>query len=76
MGVETLAVMESGRNRNKLFLPLLDKVDCLPHLPPPTDEDFHIKKPSKSDFTDAATNSFGVYAMSRRESQEMSFRLL
>lgn len=50
VGVETLSVMQSGRNRNKLFLPLLDKVDCLPHLPPPTDEDFHIKKPSKKRF--------------------------
>ena len=50
VGVETLSVMESGRNRNKLFLPLLDKVGCLPHLPPPTDEDFHIKKPSEKRF--------------------------
>lgn len=50
IGVELLSVMESGRNRNKLFLPLLDKTGCLPQLPPPTDEDFHIKKPSAKQF--------------------------
>lgn len=47
IGVETLPVMERGNNRNKLFLPLLDKVGCLPQLPPPTDEEFYIKKPSE-----------------------------
>lgn len=35
IGVETLSVMEKGTNRNKLFLPLLDKTDCLPKLPSP-----------------------------------------
>lgn len=50
IGVETLSVMEKGTNRNKLFLPLLDKTGCLPKLPPPTDEDFHIKRPSEKRF--------------------------
>lgn len=50
VGIELLPVMESGRNRNKLFLPLLDKTGCLPQLPPPTDEDFYIKKPSEKNF--------------------------
>lgn len=50
IGVEVLKVMEEGRNRNKLFVPLLDKIGCLPKLPPPTDEDFHIRKPSAEKF--------------------------
>ena len=50
IGVEVPAVMEKGRNRNKLFVPLLDKTGCLPQLPPPTDEDFHIRRPSEAKF--------------------------
>lgn len=50
IGVELLSVMKAGRNRNRLFLPLLDKIGCLPQLPPPTDEDFHIRKPSEREF--------------------------
>lgn len=50
IGVEVLAVMQKGSNRNKLFLSLLDKVGCLPQLPPPTDEDFRIRKPSEKQF--------------------------
>ncbi len=34
VGVETLETMQEGRNRNRLFLPLLDKTGCLPKLPP------------------------------------------
>lgn len=50
IGVEVLKVMEEGRNRNKLFVPLLDKIGCLPKLSPPTDEDFYIRKPSAEKF--------------------------
>lgn len=50
IGVELLPVMQEGRNRNKLFVPLLDKIGCLPQLPPPTDADFHIKRPSAEKF--------------------------
>ncbi len=50
IGVETLSVMKKGTNRNRLFVPLLDKAGYLPQLPPPTDEDFHIKKPSEKRF--------------------------
>ena len=50
IGIELLKVMQEGRNRNKLFIPLLDKIGCLPQLPSPTDEDFYIKKPSASKF--------------------------
>lgn len=50
IGVELLDVMKQGRNRNRLFVPLLDKIGCLPQLPPPTDADFYIKKPSDTKF--------------------------
>lgn len=40
IGVETLEAVQKGSNRNKLFVPLLDKTGCLPQLSPPTDEEF------------------------------------
>lgn len=58
IGVETLETMRSGCNRNKLFLPLLDKAGCLPQLPPPTDEDFYVKKPSESKFRGCCNEFF------------------
>lgn len=50
IGIELPGVMREGRNRNKLFVPLLDKGAFLPELPPPTDEEFHIKKPAEKQF--------------------------
>lgn len=50
LGVETVEHMQQGCTRNKLFLPLLDKIGCLPKLPPPSDEDFHVKPPTASQF--------------------------
>lgn len=58
IGVETLRTMESGVNRNKLFVPLLDKTGCLPSLPPPSDEDFHIKKSSEKRFRGCCNEFF------------------
>ena len=58
IGVETLRTMESGVNRNRLFVPLLDKTGCLPSLPPPSDEDFHIKKPSEKRFRGCCNEFF------------------
>ena len=50
IGVETVETMQNGTNRNKLFLPLLDKAGYLPKLPPPTDEEFYVKRPSAAKF--------------------------
>ncbi len=50
VGVETREAMKRGAWRNKLFLPLLDKVCCLPDLPASTDEDFHVKRPTQAQF--------------------------
>lgn len=50
IGVEILSAMQKGVNRNKLFVPIMDKIGCLPHLPPPTDEDFYIQRPTEKKF--------------------------
>lgn len=49
IGVETLETMEQGKNRNRLFVPLLDKIGCLPQFPP-TDEEFWVQKPTEKRF--------------------------
>ena len=58
IGVETVEAMEKGINRNKLFLPLLDKTGCLPQLPPPTDEDFHVTPPTAKQFRGCCNTFF------------------
>lgn len=58
IGVETIEAMREGNSRNKLFLPLLDKVGCLPKMPPPTDEDFYIQKPTERKFVGCCNEFF------------------
>ncbi|MBS2967878.1 aminoglycoside 6-adenylyltransferase [Metabacillus sp. KIGAM252] len=41
------AMMENGYISEKLTVSLLDKDGILPELPDPSDEDYHIKKPSE-----------------------------
>ena len=60
VGVETLETMQEGRNRNRLFLPLLDKTGCLPKLPPPTDEEFYVRKPTEEKFLGCCNEFFCV----------------
>lgn len=50
LGVETISHMRNNCSKNKLFLPLLDKIGCLPQLSSPSDEDFYVKKPTKAQF--------------------------
>lgn len=58
IGVETLETMKEGSNRNKLFLPLIDKTGCLPQLPPPTDEEFYVRKPTEAQFQGCCNEFF------------------
>lgn len=58
IGVEIPQVTAAGTSRNRLFLPLLDKCGCLPELPPPSDVEFHIKKPSAEQFDGCCTEFF------------------
>ncbi|AIQ11420.1 aminoglycoside 6-adenylyltransferase [Paenibacillus durus] len=45
--IETKESMLEGYVSDKLTLPLLDKDNCLPIIPPPTDIDYHVQKPTK-----------------------------
>ena len=36
---------------DKLTIPLLDKDNCLPKIPPATDEDYWVKKPAEAQYT-------------------------
>ena len=58
IGVETVQAMEKGKNRNKLFIPLLDKTGCLPQLPPPTDEEFYVTLPTVKAFRGCCNEFF------------------
>ncbi len=58
VGIETINALNKGTNRNKLYLPLLDKIGCLPELPAPTDEDFFVKKPSIKQFQGCCNEFF------------------
>lgn len=58
LGIETLPMLERGSNRNGLFLPILDKVGCLPSMPPPTDREFYVRKPTKKRFEGCCNEFF------------------
>lgn len=58
IGVETISAMKKGSNRNKLFVPLLDKAGCLPKLPLPTDEDFYVTPPTAKNFKGCCNEFF------------------
>jgi aminoglycoside 6-adenylyltransferase len=45
--IETKESMIEGYVRDKLTIPLLDKDNCLPLIPPPTNIDYHVKKPTE-----------------------------
>jgi aminoglycoside 6-adenylyltransferase len=55
--IETKQSMLEGYVREKLTIPLLDKDMCLPSIPSPTDEDYHVKKPTEGQFR-ACCNEF------------------
>lgn len=57
IGIETLSHYEQGKTRNKLHLPLLDKINCLIKNDEPSDVDFHIKSPTKEQYF-GCTNEF------------------
>lgn len=58
IGVETLEVMEKGNNRNRLILPLVDKIGCMSSLQTPTDEEFYVRKPSEPRFQGCCNEFF------------------
>lgn len=46
--------------RDKLTIPLLDKDHCLPQIPPPSDEDYWVKKPSYGKYFSRCNNFWWV----------------
>lgn len=51
LGIEIKEKMLEGYTSDKLTIPLLDKDNCLPLIPPPTDEDYWVKKPTELQYT-------------------------
>jgi len=45
---------------DKLSVVLLDKDGALPHLPPPTDEDYRVKRPSAREYADCCNEFWWV----------------
>lgn len=45
---------------DKLTVPLLDKDNCLPQIPPPSDEDYWIKKPAYGQYFSRCNNFWWV----------------
>ncbi|WP_404293290.1 aminoglycoside 6-adenylyltransferase [Cytobacillus kochii] len=54
---QTKEVMRKEYGEDKLTVPLLDKGEYLPIIPPPTDVDYHVQTPSEGEY-DAYTNNF------------------
>jgi Streptomycin adenylyltransferase. len=47
LGIKIKEKMLDEYSRDKLTVPLMDKDNCLPQIPPPTDEDYWVKKPTE-----------------------------
>lgn len=53
--IETKDKMLEEYTNEKLTIPLLDKDNCLPKIPPPKDEDYWVKKPDEQQYTSCCT---------------------
>ncbi|MGF7059706.1 aminoglycoside 6-adenylyltransferase [Brassicibacter mesophilus] len=51
LGIEIKEKMLEEYAKEKLIAPLLDKDNCLPQIPPATDEDYWVKKPTEAQYT-------------------------
>ncbi|MCE7794474.1 aminoglycoside 6-adenylyltransferase [Salipaludibacillus sp. CUR1] len=54
--LQTLEVMREEYAKDKLTVPLLDKDNCLPSIPSPSDRDYHVKIPDEAHFNSCANN--------------------
>lgn len=55
--IETKKSMLEGYHKDKFTLPLMDKDNCLPVIPPPTEEDYFVQKPTEAKYN-SYTNNF------------------
>lgn len=58
--VQTIDAMMKEYGMDKLTVPLLDKDDCLPHIPAPSDEDYWVKKPTYGQYFSRCNNFWWV----------------
>ncbi|WP_270182317.1 aminoglycoside 6-adenylyltransferase [Alkalihalobacillus sp. CinArs1] len=54
--IETKEHMREHYLKDKLTVPLLDKDNCLPSIPEPSDSDYHVKKPTESMYLSCCNN--------------------
>ncbi|WP_371925949.1 aminoglycoside 6-adenylyltransferase [Halobacillus sp. A5] len=54
--IETKEHMNHNYLSDKLTVPLLDKDNCLPTIPAPTDIDYHVKRPTEAMYLSCCNN--------------------
>lgn len=54
--IQTMEAMLEEYLSDKLTVPLLDKDNCLPQIPPPTDIDYWVKKPTEGKYISCCNN--------------------
>lgn len=57
LGIETKETMLVDFNKDKLTILLLDKDNCLPQIPPATNEEYWVKRPTELQYT-SCSNEF------------------
>lgn len=55
--IQTKEKMSISYTEDKLAIPLMDKDGCLPLIPPPTDEDYRVQRPTEAEYNNY-TNEF------------------
>lgn len=50
LGIRTKETMPEAYTSSKLTVPLLDKDNCLPEIPLPSDEDYYVRKPTREQY--------------------------
>ena len=54
--IQTKEVLAVEYGQDKLTISLFDKDNCLPQIPPPTDEDYWVKKPTYGQYFSRCNN--------------------
>ena len=54
--LQTKDAMREEYGKDKLAVPLMDKDGCLPPVPPPTDAEYHVKRPTEQHFLRCCNN--------------------
>ncbi|MCK0471735.1 aminoglycoside 6-adenylyltransferase [Halalkalibacter sp. APA_J-10(15)] len=57
LSLQSIEAMKQVYGQDRLTIPLLDKDNILPSIPPPTDEDYYIQRPTEGQYN-SCTNDF------------------